>query len=147
MSGGENSHDTVGCIVLDAEGRFATAVSTGGLEGTPPGRVGDSPQAGCGFYCDDAVGAVVFSGDGEHIARTMLAARVMHLIDALGPAGALEAALRQLERIGGEAGGIVRTPDGTVSWAHNSPHFAVAYASSDDPAPKVFLSKAEERND
>lgn len=143
---GDRSHDTVGCIVLDTEGRFTTAVSTGGLEGTPPGRIGDSPQSGCGFYCDDSAGGVVFSGDGEHIARMMLAARVMHTIDALGPTGALEAALRQLERIGGEAGGIVLTPDGTVGWAHNSPHFAIAYATSDDPAPKVFLSKAEELN-
>lgn len=77
----------------------------------------------------------------------MLAARVMHTIETLGPEGALEAALRQIQRIGGEAGGIVLTPDGRASWAHNSPHFAIAYAGSGDPAPKVFLSKAEERND
>lgn len=31
------SHDTVGCIVLDAEGRFVTAVSTGGLGGDAAG--------------------------------------------------------------------------------------------------------------
>ncbi|NRP75481.1 Isoaspartyl peptidase [Ensifer psoraleae] len=40
----ERSHDTVGCIALDDAGQLATAVSTGGLEGSPEGRIGDSPQ-------------------------------------------------------------------------------------------------------
>jgi beta-aspartyl-peptidase (threonine type) len=142
----EKRHDTVGCVALDKRGLLATAVSTGGLEGTPAGRVGDSPQPGCGFYCDDNIGGVVFSGDGEDIARMMLAARVMYALEDLSPCEAVEASLAHLERIHGEAGGIALTPDGKLGWAHNSDHFAVAYSSSNDPHPEVYLSKSEEQN-
>jgi beta-aspartyl-peptidase (threonine type) len=142
----EKCHDTVGCIALDENGRLATAVSTGGLEGTPAGRVGDSPQPGCGFYCDNHVGGVVFSGDGEEIARMMLAARVMYGLEDLPPQEAVEASLLHLERVGGEAGGISLTPVGELGWAHNSEHFAVAYTSSADPSAKVYLAKSEEQH-
>ncbi len=143
---GEKQHDTVGCIALDGEGRFAVGVSTGGVDGKPPGRVGDSPQPGSGYYCDDAIGAVVFSGDGENIARMMLAARVMHILESSTPDLSVEEALVHLERIDGEAGGICLSAKGQLGWAHNSDHFAVAYASSEDPEPKVYLTKKEERN-
>jgi beta-aspartyl-peptidase (threonine type) len=146
-SSGERMHDTVGCVALDEEGRLAVAVSTGGLDGTHAGRVGDSPQPGCGFYCDDRVGGVVFSGDGENIARMTLASRVMHLLDDVSPTEAVETALGHLGAIGGEAGGIVLTPAGEFGWAHNSQHFAVAYASSHGRSPKVFLKKADVAND
>jgi L-asparaginase / beta-aspartyl-peptidase len=142
----EKRHDTVGCIALDDEGTLATAVSTGGLEGTPAGRIGDSPQPGCGFYCDNGIGGVVFSGDGEDIARMMLASRVMHSLEKTSPHQALEAALLQLERIDGKAGGIVLTSEGIFGWAHNSDDFAVGYASSADPQPRIYLKKAEEQN-
>lgn len=141
---GEGSHDTVGCIALDTEGRLAVATSTGGLEGSPAGRVGDSPQPGCGFYADDAVGAVAFSGDGEHIARKMLAGRVMHALPFAAPDAALAGALEAVAAIGGEAGGIVLTRDGQLGWAHNSADFAVALASEETPSPRLFLNKAEE---
>ncbi|MBY3101902.1 asparaginase [Rhizobium laguerreae] len=146
QSDAEKRHDTVGCVVLDERGVLATAVSTGGLEGSAAGRVGDSPQPGCGFYCDNNIGGAVFSGDGEEIARMILAARVMYALDDLSPREAVEASLAHLDNIGGEAGGIALTPEGKVGWAHNSDHFAVAYASSDDPSPKVYLSKSEEQN-
>jgi beta-aspartyl-peptidase (threonine type) len=142
----EKGHDTVGCVALDKDGRIATAVSTGGVEGTPAGRVGDSPQPGCGFYCDDNIGGVVFSGDGEHIARMVLAARVIHALEDLSPQEAVDKSLAYLERTGGEAGGIALTPNGKFGWAHNSDHFAVAYASSDDPSPRIYLNKSEEQN-
>ncbi|MDB5615301.1 MAG: hypothetical protein JWQ22_2954, partial [Devosia sp.] len=106
------SHDTVGCIALDISGRLVVGTSTGGLEGSPVGRVGDSPQPGCGYYADDKVGAVAFSGDGEHIARKMLAARVLHRLSTDDPETALEIALNHVLEIGGEAGGIVLTPGG-----------------------------------
>lgn len=144
---GERQHDTVGCIALDDQGHMAVGVSTGGVEGKPPGRVGDSPQPGCGYYCDDSIGGVVFSGDGEEIARMMLAARVLHILDGSStPDLAVAEALVHLEKVGGEAGGIVMTPDGRFGWQHNSDHFAVAYASSDDPSAKIYLKKEEERN-
>jgi beta-aspartyl-peptidase (threonine type) len=137
-------HDTVGCIALDMQGNLAAGTSTGGLEGCAPGRVGDSPLPGCGLYADNAVGAVVFSGDGESIARTMLAARVIHSLEAGSPQPAIEAAIKQLGRVGGEAGGIVLDRAGRVGWSHNSAHFVVGIATSTDGRFRVHLHRDED---
>lgn len=135
------SHDTVGCIALDSSGRLAVGTSTGGLEGSPVGRVGDSPQPGCGYYVDDTIGAVAFSGDGEEIARKMLAARVMHRLATDDPEAALEHALNDLADLGGEAGGIILMPDGELGWRHNSRDFAVALQRSVDAEPHAYTRK------
>lgn len=137
------THDTVGCIALDVDGRLAVGTSTGGLDGSPAGRVGDSPQPGCGYYADNGVGAVAFSGDGEHIARKMLAARVMHTLSQASPDAALENALAQVATIGGEAGGILLTPTAEFGWRHNSRDFAVAMQRQDGQ-PQVYTNKQEE---
>jgi beta-aspartyl-peptidase (threonine type) len=121
--------DTVGCIALDQHGQIAVGLSTGGLEGKAPGRVGDSPLPGCGFYADSRIGGVAFSGDGESIARTVLAARAMSGLDHAGPQVAVEQALLALERVGGEAGGIALDVTGRFGCAHTSANFAVALAS------------------
>ena len=143
--GRTGAHDTVGCVALDRHGLLVAGTSTGGLDDTPVGRVGDSALPGCGFYADNDLGAVAFSGDGEHIARKMLAARVMHALGTQGPDEALGLAIRHVAQIGGEAGGIVLTPDGRFGWMHNSREFAVAHVSSEQPEPQVYLRKAEER--
>jgi L-asparaginase / beta-aspartyl-peptidase len=144
ISAGPSGHDTVGCVALDRSGRIAAGTSTGGLEGTTPGRIGDSPLPGCGFYADDAVGGVAFSGDGENIARTMLAARVMQALEAgMAAQGAVEAGMAHLARIGGEAGGIALDRHGRVGWAHNSSRFAVAWVKADMAVPSVRLTKNE----
>lgn len=136
-------HDTVGCVALDADGRMAVATSTGGLTGQRPGRVGDAPIAGCGFYIDDAIGGVAISGDGESIIRITLASRVMRALEALPPAAAARTALASLARVGGEAGIIALDSQGRFGVAHNSAHFAVAMAASHSPAPRAGIETAE----
>jgi len=142
VASGGAGHDTVGCVALDLAGHFAAATSTGGLSGTCRGRVGDSPIPGCGLYADDLLGAVSLSGDGESILRTMLAARVIHALDGFPASRAAEVAIGHLSRIGGEAGAIVLDRDGRVGVAHNSDHFAVAFAAS-DVAPRAALHRDE----
>jgi beta-aspartyl-peptidase (threonine type) len=138
-------HDTVGCIALDTAGNLAAGTSTGGLQGTLPGRVGDSPLPGCGFYADNAVGAAAFSGDGEGIARTLLVARVMQALEAgRKPQDAVHGSLAQLGRVGGEAGGITLDPQGRIGFAHNSSHFVVAWMSDSMGAPRVCLRQSDE---
>jgi beta-aspartyl-peptidase (threonine type) len=66
---------TVGAVARDREGRLAAATSTGGLSGKLPGRVGDTPLAGCGTYADRRV-AVSTTGDGESVVRLVLAHRL-----------------------------------------------------------------------
>lgn len=67
---GEANHDTIGLIAIDAAGNLAAAVTTSGLAFKMPGRVGDSPIAGCGLYCVPGVGAAVCTGRGELVQGT-----------------------------------------------------------------------------
>ena len=58
-------HGTVHCSVLSLSGEVACATSTSGLAYKIPGRVGDSPIAGAGFYCDAEGGSAGGTGRGE----------------------------------------------------------------------------------
>ena len=65
--------DTVGSVAWDGES-FASALSSGGTTTVLLGRVGDVPLPGCGLYAGRH-GAIATTGDGEYIARSMLAYR------------------------------------------------------------------------
>jgi len=43
---------TVGCVVLDAQGVLCVATSTGGITNKLPGRIGDTPTLGAGFWAE-----------------------------------------------------------------------------------------------
>jgi beta-aspartyl-peptidase (threonine type) len=58
--------DTVGAVVL-VEGRLGAGTSTGGISLKHPGRVGDSPIPGAGFYAEREVGGCAATGIGETI--------------------------------------------------------------------------------
>ncbi|THX05625.1 N-terminal nucleophile aminohydrolase [Aureobasidium pullulans] len=52
-----NGHDylpqgTVGAVVLDSNGMLCVATSTGGLTNKLPGRIGDTPTLGAGFWAE-----------------------------------------------------------------------------------------------
>lgn len=130
---GDPGHDTVGCVALDSAGHVAAATSTGGLEGTLPGRVGDTPLPGCGFYADDAIGGVSLSGDGEAIGRTLLGTRVMRAMEREPADEAVTVIFAPMERLAAEAGVIAIDATGQIGIAHNSDHFALACASSAFP--------------
>jgi beta-aspartyl-peptidase (threonine type) len=74
---GHREGDTVGAVALDGEGRFAAATSAGGLPFKLPGRVGDSPLVGHGYYAMRGAGAASTSGIGEAIARYGLSLRAV----------------------------------------------------------------------
>ncbi len=65
--------DTVGCVASDGES-FASALSSGGTTTVLRGRVGDVPLPGCGLHAGEH-GAIAVTGDGEDIARALLAYR------------------------------------------------------------------------
>ncbi|KAL1960129.1 hypothetical protein VTO42DRAFT_301 [Malbranchea cinnamomea] len=46
------SQGTVGCVCLDKWGNLAVATSTGGLTNKFPGRIGDTPTLGAGFWAE-----------------------------------------------------------------------------------------------
>ena len=94
---------TVGACAVDATGHVAAATSTGGTTYKRPGRVGDTPLAGCGTYADDEGGAASATGVGEAIIRVTMT-RVC--VDAMrGGADASEAAWRAVDELGRRTGG------------------------------------------
>ncbi|XVF78446.1 hypothetical protein PTKIN_Ptkin14bG0133900 [Pterospermum kingtungense] len=74
---------TVGCVVVDKEGRCAAATSTGGLMNKMRGRIGDSPLIGCGTYACELCG-VSCTGEGEAIIRSTLAREVAAVMEYKG---------------------------------------------------------------
>jgi beta-aspartyl-peptidase (threonine type) len=96
MAAPSEPYGTVNVLACDAAGRLAVAVSTSGYPWKYPGRVGDSPLPGAGFYCDDRLGAGSCTGRGELAIRAGTARRVVdHAGRGLDPAEACREALRE----------------------------------------------------
>lgn len=89
-------HDTVCVIGRSREGSMACGVSTSGLYMKDPGRVGDSPLIGSGFYADSEAGAAAATGMGEDIMKGCLSfAIVEKMKDGLAVQEACEKALEE----------------------------------------------------
>ena len=73
-------HDTVCVLALDENGGMVAGTSTSGLFLKEPGRVGDSPIIGSGFYCDIRYGAAAATGLGEDIMRGCLSYEIVSLM-------------------------------------------------------------------
>lgn len=106
LSGGKAPHHaTVGAVVVDSRGRLASATSTGGMTGKVPGRIGDTPIIGGGYWADSSV-AVSCTGIGELFMRAgtarLLAARMALLGESLEMA-----ASASLEHTGPACGGLI----------------------------------------
>ena len=127
-------HDTVCVLALDQAGRMAAGTSTSGLFMKEPGRVGDSPLVGSGFYCDERFGAAAATGLGEDIMRGCLSYEIVSLMKrGLHPNDACGEALKSLtERklvLGEDAGSIsviALAPDGRFGAATTLPCFPFA---------------------
>ena len=115
--------DTVGAVARDAEGRLAVAVSTGGMPGKLPGRIGDSPIPGAGFYADDRFGAVCGTGLGEAFIRLGLARlMVVELQHGMEPAAVAQGAVDYLTSALKAPGGVILIPrTGEPRAAFNTP--------------------------
>jgi len=104
-------HDTVCVLALDQAGRMVAGTSTSGLFLKDPGRVGDSPVIGSGFYCDARFGAAAATGLGEDIMRGCLSYEIVSLMRrGASPTEACGEALRFLSsrklELGEDAGSI-----------------------------------------
>lgn len=71
------SHDTVCVLALDLDNNMCVGTSTSGTKYKLPGRVGDTPIIGSGYYCDNAVGAAAATGHGESIMRYTMSGRIV----------------------------------------------------------------------
>ena len=127
----EQKHGTVGAVALDQSGGFAAATSTGGTFGKLEGRVGDSPMIGAGTWADDDI-AISCTGTGEHIIRAGGAISIAYKVKAgATPEVAIDEMLAEVKRLGGDAGIIAVSRDGSIAMAYNSQGMKRASVSSD----------------
>jgi L-asparaginase/beta-aspartyl-peptidase (threonine type) len=124
--------DTVGAVVLDADGHLAAATSTGGIAGKSQGRVGDSPLIGGGLYANDRICAVSATGTGERIMEAVAAHEVAARMRLAGLPiqRAVEEACALVQ---GDIGLIAVDARGRVGIACNTPVFQRALAVGDGP--------------
>lgn len=122
--------DTVGAVARDSEGHLAVAVSTGGIKGKLPGRIGDSPIPGAGFYADERFGAVCGTGQGEAFIRLGLARLVVvELEHGMHPAAVAKGAIEHLgKRLQALGGVILIGRDGAPEAAFNTTAMPFAVA-------------------
>ena len=117
---GTLSHGTVGCCVLDADGRLAAATSTAGVFGKMPGRVGDTPIPAAGTWADDRVAASA-TGQGEYFMRVAATAQVSWRVAAGQPlAEAARSVIDEIGALGGDGGLIALDRDGNIAAPFNS---------------------------
>lgn len=125
-------HGTVGAVAVDQRGHLAAGTSTGGTRFKLPGRIGDTPLIGCGTYADDLAGAVSCTGHGEAIIKVVLARFACdRLRQGQPPAEAVQQALRQLERVGGEGGLILVDAQGRLGWGCNTERMSHAFVDGE----------------
>jgi len=123
--------DTVGCVARDRQGRLAAATSTGGTPFRPPGRVGDSPLPGCGYYADEHAAASA-TGWGEAIAAVLLCGRAVDGVAAgRTPEDTARARLHDMhrrivnsEQKGATGGLLLLDRHGAGAWAFTTPRMA-----------------------
>lgn len=122
-------HGTVGAVAVDGEGHVAAGASTGGIAAKHPGRIGDTPIVGAGFYAENALGGVSSTGHGEDFIRLLLARRALDFIGGgMSAQAAASAAIRLLgERTNGSGGLILLDGVGRVGYARNTPTMAHAF--------------------
>ena len=117
---GTLGHGTVGCCVLDRDGRLAAATSTAGVFGKMPGRVGDTPIPGAGSWADGRV-AVSATGQGEYFIRVAACAQIGWRVEAgQSLAEAAASVIDQIGELGGDGGLIALDRDGTIAQPFNS---------------------------
>lgn len=126
----DNRADTVGAVVRDRQGNFCALGSTGGVLLKLPGRVGDTPVIGAGFYAHPELGAAVATGVGEAIMRRVGCYELLRRAAAGQP---IQAAAEQLcaeihAADQAAVGFIAISPTGELAVAHASEHMSWAIA-------------------
>lgn len=122
---------TVGCVARDRAGQIAAATSTGGTPFRPPGRIGDSPLPGAGYYANGYAAASA-TGWGEAITAVLLCGRAVDRVaQGLQPETVLTNSLRQMHAqiqnpigAGATGGLILMTRRGAGYWAFSTPRMA-----------------------
>lgn len=146
-----NGHDTVGMIALDLQGGLAAGTSTSGLFMKDPGRVGDSPMVGSGFYADSLYGAAVATGLGEDLMKGCISHEIVRRMkDGQGVQQACEEAvnelaerLRRADREVGDLSVVAMAKDGSWGCATNISNFSFAVYREGEAA-QVYVASCQD---
>ena len=136
--------DTVGAVVRTANGHLCAATSTGGTPFKWPGRVGDSPLPGAGYYANETAAACA-TGWGEAIAGHTLCVRAVDAVThGASPQAAAERLLMSMQARythpngeGARAGLLVVAADGPAAYAFTTPRMARALCTPTAQATAV----------
>jgi len=143
-------HDTVGMVALGNNSMVA-GTSTSGLFMKRPGRVGDSPVCGSGFYVDSEIGGATATGLGEDLMKGAISYEIISLMaKGLSPQEACDKAVidldAKLKRKRGQAGDlsvVAMDKDGNFGVATNIEGFSFAVASHGQE-PQVYVCEIED---
>ncbi|MDO4192324.1 MAG: isoaspartyl peptidase/L-asparaginase [Erysipelotrichaceae bacterium] len=141
-------HDTVGALVLDEAGNIYAGTSTSGLFMKLPGRVGDSPLAGSGFYADSLVGAAAATGLGEDLMKGCISYETVRLMKEGHTAQeacelavkSLDSRLKKARGSAGDLSVIAVSKNGDCGAFSNISEFSFVTAS-DTKDPCVYVVK------
>lgn len=143
-------HDTVGVSAIDNNGHIAAGTTTSGLFLKKPGRVGDSPIVGSGFYADSEVGSANATGLGEDLMKGCVSYEIVRRMrDGETPQEACEHTVAELDerlkRCRGRSGDLsVIAIDKNGNWgaATNINGFSFVVAS-ENTEPVVYTANYE----
>lgn len=146
-------HDTVCVIARDQKGSLACGVSTSGLFMKHPGRIGDSPLIGSGFYADSQAGSAAATGVGEDIMKGCLSFAIVERIRNGQPVQTtceevLMAHVRSLNQRGHAVGSmsvIAMDKDGYVGAATTKDYFPFIVAGEEDDCD-VYIAVNDQGN-
>ena len=146
-----DGHDTVGMVCLDENGTVVAGTSTSGLFMKKPGRIGDSPFVGSGFYADSEVGGATATGLGEDLMKGCISYEIVRLMkEGLTPQQAcekavndLDASLKKRRTVAGDLSVVAMNNKGEFGCATNIEGFSFSVATS-DVVPTVYLVTRQE---
>jgi len=135
-------------LAQDSQGDIAAATSTSGWAWKYPGRLGDTPVAGAGFFADNRYGAAACTGKGEIAIRSGMARMVVAFMQmGRTPAEAVQEALADIRYHNDPQGGITVyaiSPQGEHYVGYNyedgSPRPYYYMAAGDDETPVQYDS-------
>ena len=133
------AYGTVGAVALDREGRLAAATSTGGYWLKLPGRIGDTPIVGAGFYANKNA-AASSTGIGEYILIAGLCRKAVEFVEAgLNATSAAVKSIEYMSAFFGEntAGLIIVDFRGYVGAAFNTKGMGRAILSKSHKEPVI----------
>ena len=143
-----SGHDTVGMVALDTTGKMVAGTSTSGLFMKRPGRVGDSPISGSGFYVDSKVGGATATGLGEDVMKGCATYEIVRLMkDGMSPQEACEKVCNELEKellerkgVAGDLSFVALNNKGEWGVATNIKEFTFSVCTKNTPS-MIYLAR------